>query len=448
MMKFAFRAIALLILAACNRNTPTIVRFHIESEQLPEEVVLMTKDSIYTETPDAGRSVGFTLAGQFSPAYGAVFFNDSHLVLYIEPGKSFDISVKEEGSQIIPAFTGKGAGKNRYLNSEDLRYTPDFELNESEFIAALDKRAEELYKNLETMGFDDRFKQLERKRLKYTAYTPLMDYCYQHPYAAKDYQYRMTEDLYRKMTDIFSEDEDMLCMGVYQEYMKKMVSHITVRDLGDRFEDFLYILEELNYVTHRFKNPAVTEFMVNQIITSHIEREGLAKLPELLPYFESNVTDPKKKAGFNALCHKWRRIEPGRPSPSFCYKDIDGKEVKLSDFAGKYVYIDCWATWCGPCCREQPFLKKLEEKYAGKNIRFVSISCDQDKSAWEKAVREGKLEGIHLHSGNYDPFLEAYMIQTIPHFILIDREGKIINSSMTRPSDSETAKFIDALQGL
>lgn len=89
-----------------------------------------------------GRSVGFTLAGQFSPAYGAVFFNDSHLVLYIEPGKSFDISVKEEGSQIIPAFTGKGAGKNRYLNSEDLRYTPDFELNESEFIAALDKRAE------------------------------------------------------------------------------------------------------------------------------------------------------------------------------------------------------------------------------------------------------------------------------------------------------------------
>ena len=93
-------------------------------------------------------------------------------------------------------------------------------------------------------------------------------------------------------------------------------------------------------------------------------------------------------------------------------------------------------------------LKKLEERFAGKNICFVSVSCDQDKSAWEKVVKEEKLEGIQLYAGAFDPFMDAYMITAIPHFILIDREGKVINAKMSRPSDPETVKFLDALEGL
>ena len=127
---------------------------------------------------------------------------------------------------------------------------------------------------------------------------------------------------------------------------------------------------------------------------------------------------------------------------------INDKTVCLSDFRGKYVYIDCWATWCGPCRREQPFLAKLEKKYANKNICFVSISCDQDKAAWEKVIREEKLKGIHLIADENDTFMSAYMVAAIPHFILIDPEGKVINAHMTRPSDPETEKFFQTLKGL
>ena len=214
------------------------------------------------------------------------------------------------------------------------------------------------------------------------------------------------------------------------------------------FDDFLYIKEQLNYVCQHFKNLVVAEFMVDYIISEYITREGIGKLEELAPIYKAKVNTPKKITAFNELCDKWHKIAPGQPSPSFTYKDINGKEVHLSDFVGKYVYIDNWATWCGPCRREQPMLKKLEERFAGKNICFVSVSCDQDKSAWEKVVKEEKLEGIQLYAGAFDPFMDAYMITAIPHFILIDREGKVINAKMSRPSDPETVKFLDALEGL
>src|SRR5690606_6420621 len=83
----------------------------------------------------------------------------------------------------------------------------------------------------------------------------------------------------------------------------------------------------------------------------------------------------------------------GNASPGFEYVNYKGGKTKLSDLKGKYVYIDNWATWCGPCRAEIPHLQKAEEKYKGKNIEFVSISIDTDKDfeKWRKMVAEKNL---------------------------------------------------------
>ncbi len=93
-------------------------------------------------------------------------------------------------------------------------------------------------------------------------------------------------------------------------------------------------------------------------------------------------------------------------------------------------------------------MKKLEHQYKNKNIAFVSISCDQDKAAWEKMVKSEKLGGIQLHNGGDREFMQAYIIKGIPRFILLDREGKIINSDMSRPSDAKTAETFRSLKGI
>ena len=148
-----------------------------------------------------------------------------------------------------------------------------------------------------------------------------------------------------------------------------------------------------------------------------------------------------------------KELKEGDQAPTFKYLDINGKEVALSDLKGKYVYIDVWATWCGPCqyvkvFKTQIILKELEKKMHGKKIVFVSISCDKDKAAWEKMVKEQGLGGVQLHNGGDREFMTAFGIRGIPRFILLDKEGKIVNPNMTRPSNPETEKTLKALKGI
>ena len=126
------------------------------------------------------------------------------------------------------------------------------------------------------------------------------------------------------------------------------------------------------------------------------------------------------------------------PSPTFNYENHKGGTTKLEDLRGKYVYIDVWATWCGPCRAEIPFLKQVEEKFHGKNIEFVSISIDtkKDYEKWKKFVSEKELGGIQHFADNdwNSDFVKAYGINGIPRFILIDPKGNIVNANADRPS--------------
>lgn len=138
----------------------------------------------------------------------------------------------------------------------------------------------------------------------------------------------------------------------------------------------------------------------------------------------------------------------GKEIPDFCYKNIEGEEVKFSSLRGKYVYIDMWATWCRPCCKEIPYMSELERQFHGKNIHFVSLSCDKDQDAWKKKVRNDKMGGIQLNCGGDPEFMEFFGIRGIPHFILLDPEGKVINPNMSRPSQEVTAETLKRLEGI
>lgn len=85
---------------------------------------------------------------------------------------------------------------------------------------------------------------------------------------------------------------------------------------------------------------------------------------------------------------------------------------------------------------------------AKKKIVFVSLSCDKDRSVWEKMVKEKKMGGVQLYMGEELAFRKAYGITAIPRFVLLDKEGKIVNATMTYPSNPETEKVLLSLKGL
>ena len=139
----------------------------------------------------------------------------------------------------------------------------------------------------------------------------------------------------------------------------------------------------------------------------------------------------------------------GKVSNGFEYENHAGGKTKLEDLRGKYVYIDVWATWCGPCRQEIPFLQKVEAKYEGKKIEFVSISIDEakDHAKWVKFVTDKKLGGIQLMADKnwLSDFIKSYGINSIPRFILLDPEGKVISADADRPSDAKLVAQLDKL---
>lgn len=132
----------------------------------------------------------------------------------------------------------------------------------------------------------------------------------------------------------------------------------------------------------------------------------------------------------------------GAKSPVFtAYENYKGGQTSLVDLKGKYVYIDIWATWCGPCKGEIPFLKEIEKSYHSKNIEFVSISVDEmkDHDKWAKMVKEKELSGIQLFADKNwsSQFVKDYKVSGIPRFVLIDPAGNIVSADAPRPSSKE-----------
>ncbi|MDO6737832.1 TlpA disulfide reductase family protein [Wenyingzhuangia sp. 2_MG-2023] len=141
-------------------------------------------------------------------------------------------------------------------------------------------------------------------------------------------------------------------------------------------------------------------------------------------------------------------LETGTPSPEFNnLENYNGGTTSLKDLKGSYVYIDIWATWCPPCIAEIPYLKQIEEKFHSKNIKFVSLSIDNDgaKEKWKTMIKEKEMGGIQLFNNKNDLFVNDYQVTGIPRFILIDKEGNIMDANAPRPSNPELSKTLEKL---
>lgn len=120
----------------------------------------------------------------------------------------------------------------------------------------------------------------------------------------------------------------------------------------------------------------------------------------------------------------------GKPAPAFQLKDTLGNTISLRDFKGKWVVLDFWASWCGPCRAENPELVKLYQEVKAADVVFMGISLDHDKAAWKKAVQQDGLNWIHASDlkGWKSEMCKKYAVEAVPHKFLINPQGDIVLS--------------------
>ncbi|MBE0673102.1 MAG: TlpA family protein disulfide reductase [Bacteroidales bacterium] len=197
-------------------------------------------------------------------------------------------------------------------------------------------------------------------------------------------------------------------------------------------------------------NQSVINFLLFDKINSELLVNGVKnrKYIDFLMENAGKVITDKFREKYELLLANAEAGESGERSPAmnFEFTDPEGKVYRLEDFRGKMVLIDFWASWCAPCKAQMPHLKELEKHYEGKDIVIAKVSLDASKAAWLKAIDSEGHKGVLLHAeGDFkNPFPRAYGISSIPRFMLIDAEGKIIDDDLPKPQfKKEVMAIID-----
>jgi peroxiredoxin len=170
-----------------------------------------------------------------------------------------------------------------------------------------------------------------------------------------------------------------------------------------------------------------------KLIRSRLTRQEGMKFYETYESVFQNFSDEVKaseeaKEMAGKLSY-FKQSKIGSIAPEFTVKDSNGKQLSLGDFKGKkYILLDFWASWCGPCVEEFPYVKDLYKKYNADGFEIINISRDENLDNWKKSILKFKIESWSQVSTleNDDSVEKKYFVSGIPHKVLIDKNGVII----------------------
>lgn len=440
----------LFLLAAVNMHAAEgiTVRFDVKNPVL-SNVVLVYHMSV-NEFPLTDGKATVQLDGM-DALYANVYYGEKTKNVYLQKGD--DVTISFDANDFDNTFAVKGGNEKAidYLNKIQLTGLSNEAYIQpwSEFKATVDKKIASMKRLLKARKFaaDDKFLKMEEGRITYFYANAFLMYPVSHTYLTQDTTQVLGKDYYDTLRQYVKEDDDLVDNDEYRNYMIE-TAHV-FDEAGKNIRQFYpKVLAEMSYIGENTKSDKVRESLIHFLAFTYVEGNGVENITDLQNLYYSYVTSPRLNDIFKKACAKWDKAAVGRPSPMFKGVDVNGKEMTLRDFRGKYIYIDMWATWCGPCQKELPFLKKLEEKFKGRNIVFVGLSIDQDKAKWAARVKSGALSGTQLYISKGSKFQSDYRISGIPRFILLDPNGRIVNPDMTRPSSEDTEKILNSQPGL
>ncbi|WP_247236572.1 TlpA disulfide reductase family protein [Telluribacter sp. SYSU D00476] len=222
------------------------------------------------------------------------------------------------------------------------------------------------------------------------------------------------------------------------------------KDGQEKNTDSLIYLTEKAIKSNRRIAP-IREFVQAYNFVKLLSDYGLRpSVAQLYANFREEYPNSPYLSNLAPIVERYNDLAEGKPAKDFVATDKHGNEVRLSDFKGKIVYLDTWATWCVPCLAEFPNSKKMIEHYQGnEEVVFLFVSTDKDTEKWKTFLKSDKAPGgFHVNQNSQEEeggIYSLYRMSGIPHYILIDQQGKIKANHAPRPSDMEIYGLIDGL---
>jgi thiol-disulfide isomerase/thioredoxin len=391
----------------------------------------------------------------YKPAKSDFYFISAHprqnmnrFAFYLKPGDRLDFTVTQE-SYVLN-------GENNSQENKAVTKWHDF-VQPLEWKASYFDRVISTYEDFFPL-FEEKLKELDNypknetnnsefnlsfeKHKKYNLLDIAMNFIFtprtMHPKSEDFLSY------YRDMnlTTLTQTTEIMKYIPNSIDDIERIIINKLVLDSKEINNPFESIMENIPKISNdTIKGELIVKMM------AHIK--SYEKLLDYEKTYEKYILTKSQKNKMQDAKIALNETKDGNPAIDFKFADSNGKPVALSDFKGKLVYIDVWATWCGPCIKEIPHLKQLEEEFdSNENIVFLSVSIDvlKDYQKWKDFLVKEDLKGIQLFGGDdaRKGITEPYKISGIPRFILVGKDGVLISSDAPRPSSSEIRPLLNA----
>ncbi|WP_051238784.1 TlpA family protein disulfide reductase [Gaetbulibacter saemankumensis] len=448
--KFAFAFLMLFVITSCqgkkkeDLKTSLTVKFDNEEADALKFLYFSESSSLpYFVEPKGEDGVFRVNDIQISgPIFGelSLYSNNRYRLkrvpCYIEAGSNVEIAIT--GTDIT--YSGDLVKENEFLKDAAskafLTHYKGSRLNGSEGFKQLNGQLNEELSALEKLEFNEEFKTFLKEWTNYRYAS--IKYAIIDKTNQNDWPAEFTSFIKNTVTEKFESSALLGSMSWFyflDEYFR------TQDKFSGQETDFNSNLDKI-------ANPLIKEryilYYYNKMISSRKGLDGIAR-KGLEPLRDYMVTD-NGKTDYNNIIEKlgileknYAHLMPGQEAPKFKFEDVNGNMIALEDFKGKYVFIDVWNIYCGPCIKQIPYLRKYEEELKNENIEFIGVSCDkqEEKQKWRDFVAKKEMVGHQLimDNGRNSRFLADYQIIGFPTFIIVDPEGKMVSYRFLEPAD-------------